>query len=118
VPVKSLALGYTSLLESDSDPVVYPTDKVPFAGTCKSLFKVYNPLVQVQVEWQCSCFNFKELYWHSPVYPTHGLEVLGLDSSKVTGNSLGLLLSRVVPHSSTISHSTIDNFCVYFSSTE
>jgi hypothetical protein len=32
-PVKSLALSFTSLLESDSDPVTYPSDEVPFAGT-------------------------------------------------------------------------------------
>ena len=49
-PAKSLALSCMSLLESDSDPVTYPTDKVPFAGTLKSLFKVYNLLVQVQVK--------------------------------------------------------------------
>jgi len=45
VPAESLALSCTSLLESDGNPVVYPTDKVPFAGTLKSLFKVYNLLV-------------------------------------------------------------------------
>jgi hypothetical protein len=59
-----------------------------------------------------------ELYWYSPVCPTHCLEVLGLDGGKVIGNSLGLLLGRVVLHSSTISHSTTDDFYVYFSSTE
>jgi hypothetical protein len=118
VPVESLALSYTLLLESDGNLVIYPTDKVPFTGTLKLLFKVHNPLVQVQVEWQCSCFDFEELYRHSPVYPTHCLEVLGLDGGKVTGNSLGLLLSRVVPHSSTISYSATDNLCVYFSGTE
>jgi hypothetical protein len=118
VPAKSLALSCTSLLESDGDPVTYPTDKVPFTGTLKSLFKVHNPLVQVQVEWRCSCFDFKEPYRRSPVCPTHCPEALGLDGGEVTGNSLGLLLGRVVPHSSTISHSTTDNFCVYFSGTE
>jgi hypothetical protein len=118
VPAKSLALSYMSLLESDGDLVIYPTDKVPFTGTLKSLFKVHNPLVQVQVEWRCSYFDFKEPYRYSPVYPTHCLEALGLDSSKVTGNSLGLLLGGVVLHSSTISHSTTDDFCVYFSGTE
>ena len=41
-----------------------------------------------------------------------------LDSGEVTGNSLGLLLGRVVPHSSTISHSATDDLCVYFSGTE
>jgi hypothetical protein len=45
MPAESLALSYTSLLESDSDLVIYPTDKVSFTGTLKSLFKVYNPLV-------------------------------------------------------------------------
>jgi hypothetical protein len=82
------------------------------------LFKVCNLLVQVQVEWRYSCFDFEEPYRRSPVCPTHCLEALGLDGSKVTGNSLSLLLGRVVPHSSTISHSTTDDFCVYFSGTE
>jgi hypothetical protein len=62
VPAESLVLSCMSLLESDGDLVIYPTDKVPFAGTLKSLFKVCNLLIQVQVEWQCSCFDFKEPY--------------------------------------------------------
>jgi hypothetical protein len=45
VLVESPALSCMSLLESDGNLVVYPTDKVPFAGTLKSLFKVHNPLV-------------------------------------------------------------------------
>jgi hypothetical protein len=44
-PVKSLVLSYILLLESDHDLVIYPTDKVPFTGVYKSLFKVYNLLV-------------------------------------------------------------------------
>jgi hypothetical protein len=43
---------------------------------------------------------------------------LGLDSGEVAGNSLGLPLGGVVLHSSTISHSTTDDFCVYFSGAE
>jgi hypothetical protein len=43
---------------------------------------------------------------------------LGLDGGEVIGNSLGLLLGRVVPYSSTISHSATDDLCVYFSGTE
>jgi hypothetical protein len=43
---------------------------------------------------------------------------LGLDSGKVSGNSLGLFLYRVVPHSSSIGYYTTDNLCVYFSGTE
>jgi hypothetical protein len=45
VPVESLALSCILLLESDGDLVIYPIDKVPFAGILKSLFKVYNLLV-------------------------------------------------------------------------
>jgi hypothetical protein len=118
VLAESLALSCMLLLESDGNLVIYPTDKVPFTSTLKLLFKVYNPLVQVQVEWQCSCFDFKEPYRYSLVYPAYCLEVLGLDSGEVTDNSLGLLLSRVVPYSSTISYSATDNLCVYFSGTE
>jgi hypothetical protein len=32
---ESLALSFPSLLESDSDPVTYPSDEVPFTGTLK-----------------------------------------------------------------------------------
>ena len=52
------------------------------------------------------------------VYPTHCPKVLGLDSSKVSGNSLSLFLYRVVLYSSSIGHCTTDNLYVYFSSIE
>jgi hypothetical protein len=52
------------------------------------------------------------------VYPAYCPKVLGLDSDKVSGNSLSLFLYRVVLYSSSIGHYTVDNLYIYFSGIE
>jgi hypothetical protein len=46
--------------------------------------------------------------------PTYCPKALGLDSGEVPGNSLGLFLYRVVPHSGTIGYYTTDHLSIYF----
>jgi hypothetical protein len=53
-------LCLTILLESDGYPVAYAADKGPFAGTLKPLFKVGDPLVDIEVEWRRSRFDLEE----------------------------------------------------------
>jgi hypothetical protein len=84
------------LLESYSDPIIDPTDKGSLACTLKSSFKVYYPLVQVEINWQRGRFDFKVSDWRGTVGAAHRVEALGLDSGEVPGNSLGLLFGGVL----------------------
>jgi len=55
-----LPLCPTALLESAGYPVTYATYKGPFACTLKSLFKIGDPLIKVEVERRRSCFDFEQ----------------------------------------------------------
>jgi hypothetical protein len=110
----ALVLCLTTFLESDGYPVAYAADKCPFAGTLKPLFKVSDPLVEVEVEWRRSRFDLEEPDWSGSIGTAHYTEALRLSSGEVPGDSLDLLCSGVMPYSGTIGDCTTDPF-VYIS---
>jgi hypothetical protein len=65
-------------LESCGNSIAYSPDKVTFASTFESLFKICNPLVKVEIERRRSCFDFEEPDWRSAVCATDDTKALRL----------------------------------------